>query len=116
METTAKKSAPGLGRYFHPDMWNTIPKLAAVITIMPGLIVLTGWALSIPLLKSVFPGAVEMKVNTAIGLILSACALFILSVQPSLLQKRIAQASALAVMALGIATLGEYLFGGQHEY
>jgi len=32
----------------------------------------------VPVLKSVLPGAVEMTANTAVGLVLAACALFIL--------------------------------------
>lgn len=102
-----------LSRALRPSSWNTLPKLAAVITVVLGLIVLTGWVFSIPLLKSVLPGAVEMKANTAIGLVLSACALFILSDWPSRLQQRMAQAIGLLVLTLGLATLGQYLFGWQ---
>jgi signal transduction histidine kinase/HPt (histidine-containing phosphotransfer) domain-containing protein/ActR/RegA family two-component response regulator len=110
---SSKSPATSLGRYFRPGAWNTLPKLAAAITIMLGLTVLIGWAFSIPLLKSMFPGAVEMKANAAIGLILSACALFILSIQPSIAQQRLAQIMAVTVMTLGIVTLAEYLFEWQ---
>ncbi len=118
MKSTPKNSSSDpsqwiLSQAIRPGNWNTLPKLTAVITAMLGLVVLMGWLFSIPLLKSVIPGAVEMKVNTAIGLVLSAFALFILSSQPSLSQQRLAQALALAVAALGLATLGEYQFGWQ---
>jgi len=88
-------------------------RLAAVLTAALGVIVLAGWAFDLPLLKSVLPGAVEMKANTAVGLVLAGCALFILGNRPSPPLQRLAQALALAVGALGLATLGEYLFGWQ---
>ncbi|WP_197490399.1 hybrid sensor histidine kinase/response regulator [Halothiobacillus diazotrophicus] len=82
-------------------------------TLVLGIIVLYGWAFDIPLLKSVLPGAVEMKANTAIGLILSALALWLLNDSPSRRHIRLGQTLALCVTILGLATLGEYLFGWQ---
>jgi hypothetical protein len=73
---SSDESTASLGRYCRPSMWNTVPKLAAAISIGP--IAVTGRVFSIPALKSVFPGAVETKTGT--GTILSACALFITSV------------------------------------
>ena len=102
-----------LSQAFRPSTWNTLPKLVAVITVMLGLVALIGWVLSIPLLKSILPGAVEMKANTAVGLVLSACALFILSDRPSRPQQHVAQTLGLVVLMLGLATLGQYLFGWQ---
>ena len=88
-----------------------LPRLAAVITAVLGLVVLAGWAFAVPVLKSVLPGAVEMRANAAVGLVLAACALFILCDRPSPPLQRLAQTLALAVAALGLATLGEYVFG-----
>ena len=45
--------------------------VAGVLTVVLGLLVLAAWVLGIPSLKSVIPGAVEMKANTALGLVLS---------------------------------------------
>ncbi|MHB1676684.1 MAG: ATP-binding protein [Sulfuriferula sp.] len=91
--------------------WRAFPFWAAFITGMLGLVVLIGWTFSIPLLTSVFPGAVEMKANTAVGLMLAAWALFMLVRQPSQSRQRLARILALVVVALGIATLSQYLFG-----
>jgi PAS domain S-box-containing protein len=102
-----------LGPGFRSDNPAALPRLAAVITAITGLVGLAGWAFTIPLLKSVLPGAVEMKVNTALGLMLAACALFILCDRPSSPLQRLAQALALLVAALGLATLGQYVFGWQ---
>ena len=90
-----------------------LSRLAAVIAAIMGVAVLAGWAFDVPLLRSVLPGAVEMKANTAIGLVFSGCSLFFLSTQPSLPLRCLAQGWALAVAALGFATLGEYLFAWQ---
>ncbi len=91
----------------------TFPRLAAMLSASVGLTGLAGWVLDIPLLKSVLPGAVEMKANTAIGLVLSACALFILSGRPSQPQQRLAQTLGWVILTLGLATLSQYLFGWQ---
>ncbi|MES2887507.1 MAG: PAS domain S-box protein [Pseudomonadota bacterium] len=79
-----------------------------------GLLVLAGWALNIPLLKSVVPGAVEMKINTAVGLALCGSALWLASRAPSLFAaRRLSLGLALTAATLGAATLGEYVFGWQ---
>ncbi len=85
--------------------------LAGLLTVALGLIVLVGWALDVALLRSVLPGAVQMKANTALGLVLSGGTLFVLAHRPSLLLQRLAEASALSVSVLGLGTLGEYAFG-----
>jgi hypothetical protein len=66
-----------------PIMVALLVRLVAVLTSALGVIVLAGWAFDLPLLKSVLPGVVEMKANTAVGLVLAGCALFILGDRPS---------------------------------
>ena len=88
-----------------------LPRLAALITAVLGLVVLAVWSFAVPVLKSVLPGAAEMTADTAAGLVLAACALFILCDRPPPRLQRLAQAMALAVTALGLATLGRYVFG-----
>ncbi|MFZ4286390.1 hypothetical protein [Variovorax sp. HJSM1_2] len=46
-----------------------------VLVALVGLLVLSGWAFGLPLLRSVIPGSVEMKANTAMGLVMSVIAL-----------------------------------------
>ena len=88
-------------------------RLAAILAAAIGATVLAGWMLNVPLLKSVVPGAVEMKANTAVGLLLAAVALFMLADNPSQRRQRVAQALALVVASLGFATFGQYVFGWQ---
>ena len=49
----------------------------AVVVIATALAVLAGWWLDVPALKSVFPGFVTMKANTALGLLLLGVALLL---------------------------------------
>lgn len=88
-----------------------IIRLAASATLLTGLSVLAGWVWEVSLLKSVLPGAVDMKANTALGLIAAGAALWLLDLQRTAFFQQGAQALALLVGMLGLATLGQYLFG-----
>lgn len=82
----------------------------ALLVAAVALVAFAGWATGNPLLKSVLPGAVEMKANTALGLLLAGVALFLLN-HASPRQRRAALVIGIVIGVLGIATLGEYLFG-----
>jgi PAS domain S-box-containing protein len=88
-------------------------RAAATVTMLFGLVALAGWAFHIPALTCVLPGAVEMKANTAVALILCGVALLISADRTAVSMGRIATGSALAAAAIGLATLAEYLFGWQ---
>ena len=90
-----------------------VPRVAGNLCVATGLIVLTGWTLGIPWIKSVLPGAVEMKVNTAIGLLLSGIALQLLEPSAGGKRRQIGQGLSLLVAAIGLATVCEYAFGWQ---
>jgi len=112
-----------------PARYAALSRLCGVGVLLLGLVVLAGWAFDIPRLKSVLPGLVSMKANTALGFILSGLALWLkaeggkrkaergisLASVPSSAfpfpRSLIANLCALAVALLGAATLGEYLFG-----
>jgi signal transduction histidine kinase len=87
--------------------------LAASLFVMCiGALVLTGWALDIVTLKTVLPGLVAMKANTAVGLLLSGLGVSLASwKEPGTTMRLLISAIAAVVIALGAATLGEYFFG-----
>ena len=89
-------------------------KYLGAVTIAVGGVVLLGWCFNIPALKSILPGFVSMKANTAIGFILAGVALLLLAwapSSPSAPLRWLARACAATVVLLGLLTLCQYLFG-----
>jgi PAS domain S-box-containing protein len=79
-----------------------------------GTLVVMGWMFNLAVLKSVFPGLVSMKTNTALGILLGGVALAILSREKVAAPARFwATLTAAVMVALGALTLSEYLFGWQ---
>lgn len=46
--------------------WTGFPRRAALLAAALGLMVLAGWGLDVPLLRSALPGLTEMKANAAL--------------------------------------------------
>jgi signal transduction histidine kinase/CheY-like chemotaxis protein len=88
--------------------WAVVAALGAVVA---ALIALAGWAFDMPRLRSVVPGAEQMKANTALAVLLASSALVIAVRAKSRAWIRAAQASAAAVALVGAATLCEYALG-----
>ena len=76
-----------------------------------GLLVLAGWVLAVSFLKGPFPGLVQMKANTAIGLLALGIALLLTTSRPSPTRRRAARLLASLAIVIGALTLGEYLLG-----
>ncbi len=86
-------------------------RISSIFVILIGVTVLLGWIFQIDFLKSVLPGCVAMKVNTAVGLLLSGTALRFWHQQPTRRWTQLfGQASAIVVLLIGLLTLGEYGF------
>jgi hypothetical protein len=92
-----------------------ISECAGTVTIVAGLLVLTGWLLGIRPLLSVMPTYVTMKPNTAFCFVLGGLALWLLrfprsqqavGITPQ--HCRFGQVCALLVAFLSLLTLGEY--------
>lgn len=89
----------------------------AAVTIFLGVLVLIGWAFDIAAFKSLVPGYVTMKPNTAIGFVLSGVALWLLQNEQRALSGHVTKGilvsriCAVLVLSLGLLTLGEYMFG-----
>ena len=82
------------------------------VVVLIGCLVLAGWLLGVETLKSILPGLISMKVNTAVAFVLAGVALWLLQEQPAGARtSRIAHVCALIVALLSLLTLGEYLFG-----
>lgn len=97
-------------------------KIASVLTVAVGLLVLFGWARDFTTLKSVLPGLVTMKANAALSFVFCGTALWLLSgfslprtsgegdVKPGF-HIWIARACAAIVGLIALLTLSEYAFG-----
>jgi signal transduction histidine kinase len=83
-----------------------------MLVVILGLSVLVGWMLNIAALKSVFPGLVTMKPNTAMGLLLCGGTLAILSGREAGKSIKFGTTMIAVVVAVfGLLTLIEYLGG-----
>ena len=95
----------------HNRRFRVLPPLAGAVVILLGLLGLAGWAFDISALKSVWPGLVPMKANTAIALILAGVSL-LLHRHPEAFHpflRRFGQLCALIVSVIGVLTLTEHL-------
>jgi PAS domain S-box-containing protein len=91
---------------------NAIAFVVGLLVATLGAAVIAGWKFDLAAVKSVFPGLVTMKPNTALGFLLCGAALAILSSQRTSEPGRLwATAIATLVISIGALTLGEYLFG-----
>lgn len=76
-----------------------------------GSVVLTGWILDLPLLKSLAPRFVTMKANTAVAFVLSGLALWLTGSQVEGRARRLGRVCAAGVALIGLVTLSEYALG-----
>jgi two-component system sensor histidine kinase UhpB len=89
-----------------------ITKVASLFIIIAGVLALAGWFFDIPSFKSLMPGIITIKFNTAVCIILSGFALFLLDT-PSIGRhgKTTALVCSWIVLLMGLLTLSEYVWG-----
>ena len=106
------------------SLFKSISAAASMIVLAVGVTVLIGWMFNVTLLKSILPGLVTMKANTAAAFALIGVSLWLLqtSLPPAGLPQRewrrggkwtrhIAHVCAVLVALIGMFTLIEYLSG-----
>jgi PAS domain S-box-containing protein len=102
-----------------PDYWgfsaglSSATVIASALLVATAVLVLFGWCWDIPALKSVLPRWVTMKVNTALGFLLSGVALWCLRHErlAGTVGYRVGQLCAGLVALLGLFTILEYACG-----
>lgn len=87
------------------------PAVAAILTTLVASGALLGWWLGVDELKSLIPGALTMKVNTAIALLLLGVGLFGRTRPAGSRWRRLAVAPVVAGMVLSAAVGSQYLTG-----
>ncbi len=88
----------------------TMTLLVGALSVVVGGLVLLGWSFDIAVLKSLRPGWVSMKPNTAVAFILAGLALLSFALPPSRFSLRLIRGWALLCGLIGLAALAEYLF------
>jgi PAS domain S-box-containing protein len=103
--STMRRAAAVSGRELRHRL-GYVPGIAATVAIAVGVVVLLGWWLGIDALKSIVPGVLTMKVNTAIAFVLLGIGM--------LLRARGSHAAVLplaAVIVLSSVVGSQYLLG-----
>jgi|GEM_PF-594866 len=88
-------------------------QLIAISIIIVSVLVLAGWKYDIEVLKSVLPDYVSMKVNTAIGFLLTGAILFLIN-NSSGKRYTLSRILSVLLLGLGVVTMMEYLL--QQDY
>lgn len=98
-------------RKTHKSSLDSLSWVASITVILIASFVLVGWIFDIGLFKSVLPGLVTMKANTAIGFMLGGISLFLWHQQRQSLQwSPNALVCAIIVLLIGLLTLMQYGF------
>ena len=87
----------------------------SIFSISAGIVVLFGWYIGAMSVTTLLPGLASMKPNTALGLALCGIPLWLMNAgEPASSSGKLSRAFgrcfAFVVLALGLATLGEYFF------
>ncbi len=96
----------------HAPSFQVIPRATSGLAILVSCLVLLGWTFNLPTLRSILPGQPQMVPNTAVTFILASVSLWLFW-----REKRnqgfsfVAWICALAVILIGLLTIGEYLIG-----
>ncbi len=94
--------------------WNTITRTACVIVVVVACLVLVGWLLDIELFKRLAPSLVAMNPVAAVGFILTATALWLLSASyANAALPRRGRGLALLVIVIAVLKLADIVFGWQ---
>ena len=89
-----------------------ISRGAAAFVVLTGCLVLIGWLLDVPTLKSLHPSLVSMKANAAILLIFSGASCWLAGpTETNLPVRRVRDSAAAFVILVAGLTLVEWLFG-----
>jgi signal transduction histidine kinase/DNA-binding response OmpR family regulator len=87
-------------------------RVASILAIFVGCMVLAGWSFDVGVLERILPGLVAMNPISAVGFVLAGVSAWLLQKQrASLRVRRIAQACALIVALLGLLKLLQMLIG-----
>jgi signal transduction histidine kinase/ActR/RegA family two-component response regulator len=88
-----------------------LPRIAGAISVALGTLALSGWLLGIDELKSIVPGTITMKANTAVGFVLMGAAIWLCEGSAGHRRRTLGTALAIAAAVLGAVVGAQYLLG-----
>jgi PAS domain S-box-containing protein len=88
-----------------------LPTIAGGAAVAVGITVLLGWLFGLDILKSLVPGLLTMKVNTALAFVLLGVGLFLSSRATTARDRRIGVLPVVAAMVLAALVGSQYLIG-----
>jgi signal transduction histidine kinase/ActR/RegA family two-component response regulator len=88
-----------------------LPRIAGAIAVALGTLALSGWLLGIDELKSIVPGTITMKANTAIGFVLLGAAVWLSEASGGRRRRTLGAGLAIAAAVLGALVGAQYLVG-----
>jgi PAS domain S-box-containing protein len=91
---------------------NSPARWAGALAIFVGGMVLVGWARDVAALKSILPGWVSVKPNTALAFVLTGIALWFSGPRATWISRICGGLAGV----IGLLTLGEYVFGWNHGF
>ena len=101
-------------RAYEPPGWPAaFARIAAAAAIAVAAVVLLGWLIDADLLKAFWPGAVGMKTNAAVGVVMAGVAVLLKAGERSPRRRLAGDGLGLACVVLGLVTLAEYITGWQ---
>ena len=103
------RAEPGVSQAKRQRHFTNYARLAALTVMAIGIVVLIGWLLDVPLLRSVLPSWTSMVVNTASLFTVLGVGLWCATLRQSLIGSVIRRLSALLAVLVGGLTLVEYV-------
>ncbi|MBK5271845.1 MAG: hypothetical protein JJE22_12610, partial [Bacteroidia bacterium] len=89
-----------------------ITRGTALFTIAIGCLVLLGWFSDIPAFRSILPGSISMKFNTAVCFILSGITLYLLDLPAgNQVRKTVVVTCSWIILFAGLLSFSQYIFG-----
>jgi hypothetical protein len=108
-------AAPSTGARKEPGftLLHRLPSISAGVVTAISLLVLAGWALNLPVLRSLHPSWPAMPLATAVALVLVAISFAAIRILNLAARSIIGYGFSIPVLVLGLLGSGEYINGGQ---
>jgi signal transduction histidine kinase len=109
VQQTVGAPRDGVGLAAADPLSRTLPTVAGILAVLIGGLAIAGWLANVPVLTSLSPLWVTMKINTAVAVVLSGTSLLLLT-HPTPTRVPLGVLLASCVLVLGGLSLAEYLF------